>query len=668
MTIKRTFTDIKNIFKEKRILEIVLLSLLIMQGLIVIYFNLKLLGNHMGYDSSWSYLKAVLMWKEKTINSGAWSDQTSPFLDSSMPLASLIYGITGEILPSYGLANLIILLLIMICINSICCYLGEGIEARLFALNMLICPYLTNGYYVFNDLGYFSNLISGPSFYCVRALIVLMVVREFIIIKSQNKIDVWGYLSLILCFLAGMSSGIFIVVMILFPYLVYEIIMMFRSNEIKRLATKDTIYCITCIFFVIFGKIFANKVLNIIAIDGSRTWTSISKIYTNFGAPLQGLLKLIGVLPVDDTSISILSAEGIYRVFPLVIFGVIVCSFAFVIKTLKTDLHTKNDVIMFLIIVIAVNYFVFGLFNAQYGSRLFEERYLVTTFMVIIILVSYYLDCLDVNRLFSQTVIVILLICLIGNDYVSDKKYMQDTNETWQIPEISEIVDEQDAQLIYFWGNELKDLGRSLRVYDLNHIYKNINTEGGFHHWGDYLYLDDNSDYQGQTLLIISKDTNFVPENILSLYTKIAELNYVDIYKCEINPIDESVGITGSTSIDLPITPGIIMRNGSYDGAGYVSDGTEGYIMYGPYCDTVDGTYDFILDYEIEGEGSAAFDVSIDVGAEQLGVVDLIPGENQAVIKNINLQEGHILEYRVYCSSGTIIKINKVTIKRVNDV
>lgn len=666
MSIKKTLNDIWTIFKEKRIIEILLLVVFLIQGVILIYFNWKTLSNHMGYDSSWSYLKAALIWKEKSINSKVWVDQTSIFLDSSLPLASLIYGITGKIFPSYGLANLIIVLCILLSMNSILCNLNLNSLSRLLAVNLIICPYLTNGYAVVNDLGYFSNTLAGPAFYSLRALIALLIIREFLVIKKTNHIDIIGFITLALCSLAGSSSGIFMIVMILFPYLVFELEKVFVCNDIKILKSKDVIYCITGILCVYGGKIFANRVLGVNAIDTTRTWTSIEKLFTNFGAPLQGFLKLIGALPINqDTSVAILSVEGIYRIFPLCILGIIILSIVFALKVIKNNWKTDDELILLVVNIVVVNYITFGLFNAQYGSAFFEERYLICTFMMLIVLVAYYLDKLDMNQLFSKIIPVLLLVCLLGNNYVSDKAYIETTNDSWQIDEICAIVNNQNADLIYFWGDELSAVGRSLRAYDLNHTYKNINTSGGFHHNGDYLYKEDNSDYSGSTILVVSKDSTIVPENIMGMYEKIAELDYVNVYYCESNPIDLVAGITGDKCIDMPNTPGIVLGNGTFDGTSYISEGTAGFVMFGPHCSTKSGTYDFTLYYQIiDGEDTeeSYFDVATDGGRNVLGKIELDPSKKAISINDVHLEEGTTLEYRVYNGEGTRIKIDKVEI------
>ena len=517
--------------------ESVLVAIAIIQLSVLVYFNIKLLGNHMGFDSSWTYLKSALIWKEKSLNSPIWTDQTSVFFDSSMILATLLYGVTGNLFVSYGTANIIVLALILVAVWKILDSLNIKRNSRLVAINMIICPYLTNGFNIGNDLGYFNDLLSGPAFYSLRVLIILIIVFEFIHIKQKKHIDLLGYFSLALCFLAGTSSGIFIIIMIFLPYVIYEIEMVLIDNDWNYLKAKESVYAYLGCISVIAGKIFASKILGIQAIDTSRTWISIEKIWINMGGVFQGLMKLLGVLPIFDTNISVLSREGFYRIFPMIILFIIIISILFCAKALTKNLLYKDGILLFLINIVVINFIVFSLFNAQYGEAIFEERYLISPFIIIVITVAIFFDQTDEKKIFSQLALIGIIIALAGNNYVSDKKYVGTTNDYWQMDEIASIVNEQDAQLIYFWGDDINIIGRAMRVYDLDHVYKEINTNGEFYHWGDYLYYEKQEDYSGRTILITPKDTNIVPENVMNQYVHIQDLDMVSIYRCEGNPI-----------------------------------------------------------------------------------------------------------------------------------
>ena len=647
-------------------IEISFAVLFAIQFLVILYFNLRCLGNHMGFDSSWSYLKAALIWKEKSFSSIQWVDQTNIFLDSSLVIATIIYAITGKLLFSYGIANMIVVVLIIFAMRRILVLLDIDRAYRLAAYNLIICPFLTNGFNVVNELGYFNVVLSGPAFYSIRVLIALLIVKELIYIKKKNKYSFSGYAALLLCVLAGISSGVFIIAVILLPYLIYEFELVFIENNIKRLVKKETLYGVFCSFCVVFGKLLAKFAFHIKSYDDSRTWTSIEKIWTNTVAVFQGFMKLFGVLPVSNSEVEIMSKEGVFYVFPIIIFMIALISIGFAVKTMKQDVLKKDGVLLFCVNVVAVNFLMYSFFNAGYGSELFEERYLVTTFMIIIIVMAVFLNSLDRTKLFSLAVIAGLLVALFGNDFISNRNYIKTTNDSWQMQDIKTIADSEDGDLVYVWGDDLVTLGRALRVYDMNHVYKVIKTSGGYYHWGDYRYYEDNSDYSGGTLLIVQKGADYVPENVINQYTLISELNMVDVYKCDYNPIDMASGLTGIISVDYPGSIGMHVAEGEFEDNDFVSNGEGGYVMWGPNCSTKSGNYDFVLYYQIldekEGENNSYFDVAIDIGTIPFGNVKLEEDKETVTISDIQLEEGHTLEYRVVCDEGTIIKIDRIEI------
>ncbi len=167
-----------------------LVLLLIGQALVLLYFNFTQLRNHIGYDASWVFVKSTLMWKEKAVFSHAWIDTTNAQVDTPAILAALFYGITGHQFFSYGLANSVILSLILIVMWRILTMLDVNLASRLIALNMVICPYLTNYATTANDLGYFNSTLSGAAFYSVRVLLALLIIHEFVYINMKDRFSV----------------------------------------------------------------------------------------------------------------------------------------------------------------------------------------------------------------------------------------------------------------------------------------------------------------------------------------------------------------------------------------------------------------------------------------------------------------------------------------------
>lgn len=524
--------------KKLSAIGIILVLIFICQFAMLCYFNFTQLRNHTGYDSSWNFLRAALMWDEKAFFSPAWDETTDLSLDNLLPVVSLLYGLTGNILLSFGIANTLIILLLLLFIWKILARLDVQFNPRMIALNLVICPYLTTGYSQFNDLGYFSNVLSSASYYSVKILFVLMIIYEFLKIVQDQKIGVLGWVLWPVCLLSGFSSGVYLIIIMFIPYIAYEIETAAIRNDWKQLIRKESIFAYLCCFFVFAGKVLATVLLRYIALDSSRSWTSLENLWTNFGAVIQGFMKLLQVLPVSANDQAIISIRGFLRCFILAVFAIIaITSGTTVCRILKNAGTKKNEAGLFLVNIVLINFLVFGLFNVRYGASIFEERYLVTTFFTVVLLVALFFNSLDERKVFSAMLSLTMAGSIFMVDVHSDINYLQTTNDEWQIDEIQALAESQDAGIVYFWGNDLTVIGRTMRSCDLNRIYKELPDEGGWYiHWGDYTTYDKNEDYSGPTMLICPKEKHLVPENILAEFTLLEELNQVEVYVSDHNP------------------------------------------------------------------------------------------------------------------------------------
>ncbi len=514
-----------------------LLVVLMIQLAVICFFNLTQMRNHVGFDSSWNYLRASLMWDEKTLYSSAWSETTDLSLDNLLPAAALLYGITGNILLSFGIANILMVLLLLFFMWRIMDRLQVGFTAKMIAQNLVICPFMTTGFSQFNDLGYFSNILSGASYYSMRVLFVLMIIYEFLKIVRDRKIGVFGWLLFPACLLSGFSSGIYLIVMLFIPYIAYELEMTVIRSDWKQLIRKESLFAYGCCASVLAGKALASMMIHFEAMDSSRTWTPLTRIWQNLGAVFQGFMKLLQVLPDKDPNHLIMSFAGIMRVFILVVFVILLTAvFSFIRRTVKNPTE-KDGACLFLINIVGLNFLVLGLFNVSYGDIFFEERYLVTTFFVIILITALFFDGLDERKTLSVMLSVAMTGSILMVDVHSDINYLRTTNDAWQINEIQELAESEGAGLVYFWGDDLIVVGKTMRACDLNRIYKELPDEGGsFVHWGDYTTYDRNEDYRGKTMLICLKEQNPVPKHILREYTLLQSLNDMDVYICDHNP------------------------------------------------------------------------------------------------------------------------------------
>ena len=518
-------------------LGLALAALFICQFAVLCYFNFTQLRNHMGYDSSWNFLRAAMMWNEKTLVSPAWSETTNLHLDTHWPIACLLYGLTGNLLLSFGIANTVMVILLLFLVWKILDRLEVRFNGKMIALNLVACPYLSTEFFVFNDLGYFSNILSGASYYTVRILVLLLIIYEFLKISRERRMGGLVWIIWPLCLLCGFSSGVYLIVAVLIPFLVYEVEMAVIRNDWKQLTGKESLFAVLCCAFVIAGKALAAFLIRFSALDGSRTWTSLENLWTNFGAVIQGYMKLLQVLPVSEDDKPLLTVSGLSRVFILAVFALLVIAVISMIRRVWKNREEKNGACLFLVNYLLVSFLIFGLYNARYGASIFEERYMIASFFVTVLIAAVFLDGLEDRSVLSVLLTAVMVGSILMVDVHSDYNYLRTTNDSWQMGEIQALAEERDAGVVYFWGEDLAVIRRSLRACDLNRIYKEIPDEGGcFSHWGDYTVYDDQTEYSGPTLLVCDPEKKLVPESVLEQYTLVKELDRVRVYACDSNP------------------------------------------------------------------------------------------------------------------------------------
>ena len=540
---------------------IILLILFLVQFAVICFFNLTQIKNHMGVDASWNILKAALVWKEKALIHPMWVDTTSYSLDNSLMIASPLYGLTGNLTLSFGIANILTLLLIFTCIWRILQRMHVRFSARMIALNLIVCPYLVSGFalendlgyiknvlstsfVVVNDLGYFSTVLGGAAFYSWRVLIALLVVLVFIKIKQDHRMGILGVVTLLLCAWSAISSGIYLIVMIFAPYLVYEIEVAMILNDRKQLIRKESVFAVSGSLFTLAGACYTHFVLHFDTISVSRTWTAFQNLGKNFEAVLQGFVKLIQALPAAGKEEGILTRAGFFRAFPiLILFAFVVSIGYFAVKIFRKNhlLEEKGIYLLFLNIVL-LNFVFMSMFNVSYGALVFEERYLITTFFMAVLLVGLFFGQMS-EKSFSGTMLMMLMILAIaGTDYQSDRQYMRVNNEGWQLDQIQELAETNNAGMVCFWGDELESVGKIMRAYDPERLYKIISSDGGKFfcydmHMDDYLYGEQKGEYGGPTMFVSEKGKDLIWEEILSQCALVWELDELTVYLCPDNPI-----------------------------------------------------------------------------------------------------------------------------------
>lgn len=639
---------------------LLLIAIVIQVGLIS-YLNLFCLDRYIGYDCSSYYLQAIEIWKQKTLLISNWEYQTTICWDSPVLLAALLYGVFGNIFTAYGLANIICGAILIFEFIYIARQMELPLKSKMIAVILLLTPYVL-GVDTSNDIRYFRMLFFAHGAYVVKISIMLLIWICFVKFDQQDKrnsANFFGILSCLLCVMAGMSSGLYVCVFGIIPAIAYFIVKMVKEDTRTKTNWKPLLYLFCCAVCELIGVIFAKKVLHFECKDMTTVWTNLVQFWDNLFSIVGGYFKLTGALPVID-QITVFSSEGIPYGFSFLIsvFMLVAGSIGVIKSLIKFD---KNSFFAF---VCAFDIIIFVPIFTTYGTYIFEERYLIPFFVILILFVALWIEnhvLFCKNKSWNILISGGLAVCVLVVNVNSYLHIDASQNQYAEMEEIKIAAKEYDTDLVYVAGGQIGILARNIRAYDDSRIYKYTGNLLNPHHWGDYTYYDDAYGYEGSTMLVTTED--FYNTSVSDYFKtqfefkrKVGESILIFVADGA-NPFDFITGPSGEFSKDYMYTTGIIYSEGTFfeTNGTLNTNGVSGYVTFGPYVNVNSGIYDFILNYQvISGQDLASlgtFDIAIDM--QSIQVVEIDANQTQVIISDVNLEENSgLLEYRVYLQEG----------------
>ena len=483
----------------EKILIICFFLIFVCQLIWIAYINLFQLQYHIGYDASAYYLKSVEMMRQKTLFISNWAEQTNMYIDSNVPLAAVLYAITGNIFISWGISNLFVLFAILVCFYGILKYFCKRMLSVLVSLNLLIGAYNMCSIYIENELGYSNMMYISFACYAVKMLMILLVI-ENVLDLEHKKINWFLQIStLILLFFSGLSSGTYILITAILPSFIYLALRMFVKNNWKCFLNKTFAFLFLDSIVLLAGKFFAVNVLGFVARDSQLTWTGIDNFWKGLGLFILGYPQSLGAINAN-TTIGILTVNGITLAFGWGICFITVFGIFYYFYKIATD-KGKDENGLLLVSLYVVNTCIFIFAYMLYTDYAFEVRYMIPLMMFYFIGAGKWIDGLNYNLIVSYFVVIALGVCIIGCDLKSDKDLTEVKTNYDELCELAEHIDGiSDTKVVYFMGDMID--ARNMRVVDFSRIYKTVAEDGGLHHWGDYLYYDDPSEYPGEVIIV----------------------------------------------------------------------------------------------------------------------------------------------------------------------
>ena len=663
-----------------RLFTAIIIAFCVVEFICIFVYNFTYDASRIGSDSAGFLELSKLMWEQKKLLVDNWEYQTTLMIDSPAPLAAIFYGITGNQFLSYGLASTVTTILLIVAFYSILTEYNLSTPIKAMILGIFMLPFSVT------ELGYFTILLGGYAPYSIKVLCGLLIFKCVLAQKNGSIINQMHRYSLYiitcaLIFLVAFSSGMFIISLVILPLIIEKVIEFFVEDNAKSLFTNKYLLLVVFCASAAWGLLISKIVTDFASRDTYMVMVNSDQLFENFFYVLQGYVEFFSGLPLPNSTVAVLSKEGLRHLPGLVLVFVLLIIFSvYVVQVVKDMMHNRTlSEILFPIVNIVYTIALYTIINTQYDRPYFETRYLILSILFILPLCGKFFE--DLIKRISKKIfngcmligmcLLVVASSIIGYQGVFSTKF----SDAEKLEKIVEKMNELQVGIVYFYGDDTQKDTQTLLVTDTsNRVYDCLFEDMSSIHWGNSNEHRVHYQEELSSVILTKSDSLFqqIPYGITRFYTHVGQVAEYQIYYSDGNYIQFVTTLPeedGEMMTTYPYSVGIQTTNGTFTAEGFVTDGTRGYVTWGPYVTVPKGTYEFTLCYEVKecsSEVAGQFDVAVD--AAPIAVVDLQTGENTATLE-VTFDEtsaGGLLEYRSYVNDGAVIALKSVEIKKIS--
>ncbi len=512
-------------FELKKVYNRILLVLVIIQFLIICIVNFTRSYHLLDYDSSLAIRHAVEMW-DKGLFLDNYTYTTSLEIDSVPFFAAPIFRATGNLNLSLGIVHLVFYGIFFYILYDIIRRLKLSSDAFLLGVLMIFTPY------TYGQLEWSNMLFISAGQYEFRVLLVFVLFDVLLVCRTKKFYQSYiGISGMILTFWVSLSSGNYILYMVLFPCILQIGYGILKRQRINWKSNENLMIIVYILVAIIGWRIRDSFVDNFQ--HSNFTLISAKNFISNFFNCILGVFLLLGGVSGIE-KIDALSIQGIAALTRLFFTGGCII-FSIVYFARKEKVENIEILVEYMLAVFGVNIFVLLAINTKYGSEFFEYRYhlmwivLWIFFIAVLIggeLISYINKW---TRCFLQYGVLLLLFLINISGFWNIFHY----GNLEQIAKFLKYANVYDAEIIYLgeWPAE----SHILRVFDMERYYASFS-------WKDemmkidtydyYQYDKDNYNDDVATLLICDMDmVNMMPRELMKEYDMVgSEPEYVVYY------------------------------------------------------------------------------------------------------------------------------------------
>lgn len=517
-------------------------------------------------------------------------------------------------------------------------------------------------------------------------IIVFYLVINILDEKLKKKyVGILGVM-LFMLNLSGMRYLVNIVAPVVITLIIWCGIEYVSSGELK-ISIRRLISIIIFIGVIslagIIGFLLLSRQINYVTGLSNIVFVDISTIATNIDNILNSWLYLYGI--INSVGTKLISLEGVFSAYRFVffVFSALIIPITLTINynKLKNE-YCKFFVIFHWVYIIIITYIL--TFSQVAYEIIGGARYLLLNLLIIFILNAIFFEeyILNKKKVFSYIFIVLIIPFYLSSLFYQFKMEVSIDEEGLAIgahkhDNVINFLKEKDLKFGYatYWNAYANTI---LSEEDVQIVGVIIGQEiTPFYHLTSKIWYQPDY-YKGETFILLRGEeinqinpyyiTNADEKYYFEDYLILTYKNNILFDSNIIFKLPQQIGESISVS---PLHEKFISQNVTIEEETIISDGTEGYILFGPYIQGIEGTYNVEFDIESLGEsdninGFGYVDIATNEGQKILGKTEIGSNGRRIMISDLNFKDETMIEFRIYVNKGTKIRVNAINIERIS--
>lgn len=600
--------------------DYVLLLLIVLQFAFVIFSDMVCVPLTMDNDASKTFVRAMEVWKQKTIYLPNWSQMTTLETGNPTILAVFFYGIFKDIYLAYTLANVVMLILFLYVFYCLFKRLNVNTTGMLFGMVLLMTPLS------FGQLLYYNMMFYAVGAYSFRMIIPLLMI--LILTEDYEKSRLWQWiltllLSCAMIFLCAISTGIYVFITAIFPTIIVFIWMdvLKRDHIWSNILCRSNISCFAVLVTFVAGLgIYYSQ--NLMASGMDKDLISVYDFSTSLGYVLPAFLEMFGALPYGSGSIMSLSGVMylLRMVLAIIAFGVLI---KYGIICAKKMLPVKNETadnkaeeltecMLFMTVFVSI---VICIATGTGNQVRYLLLALVPDFVLLGCELSKLLRDNKLRKLQKKMLNIALVMALVLIVILSDRTvlkgecYPPQKSDNENLIQVLELIKNMPEKQIYYLNDTASAENMRLFDYGSDRIHTSYMLTAD--EWNGigvvvhdyYTNITDAAVMDDNNIMIVNENLAIydqMPVYLQNMYTEVDSYRNFHIYRSDRNRLDGVIGYSNNeVSKDYCDSDGYVIYHGEIDDNGKLKvRGNDDYVVASPLLGDAAGEISITMNYD----------------------------------------------------------------------